>query len=184
MLFSRTEEENSDEMSEEEDSLDDDRHLTSFVSLLGVNLVLPYREPAETAADKSRVSDQTKKSTPFKTTNAAMLDGLNLDLVTNYDESFLKLWDIDAGFEMLSYMSRQTENYRREADELDQENGTMEAELNVLRRKKRDAFFLIKDYEAEAVEAERRHRQLSKMRPKKLVILVLVHRPEYFWHRL
>ncbi|OQV16220.1 hypothetical protein BV898_09704 [Hypsibius exemplaris] len=162
-------EEEDDHVDDEEDDdlILDDRHVISFISLLGVDSYPTHREATETDTEQSRIDEQTKKSAGFKATNAAFLDGMNLDSVDVYDESFLRLWDLEAGQEMLTYMMRQTESYRLEMEELDRENANMEANLNFLRRRKQDTFFQIKDLEAQAADAERRHRQLLKLKPRK-----------------
>ena len=154
---------------------DDDERIVSFVALLGVEGVPAYREAAETDTDQSRITDQTHKSEGFKATNAAMLDGLNLDTVEEYDDAFLRLWDMDAGREMLSYMARQTASYVKETAQLDRENGALAATLNELRRRKQDGYFQVQDLEVQAADAEKRHRQLAKLRPKRWG-----NRKEYF----
>ena len=169
------EESSSDEDDDEEDGV------TSFLSLLGVDpKLISYRDLKTARTDHARIKTQDETSEALHAKNVALLDNLKLEDIEDVDDEFLKLWDLEAGEEMLLYMTNQTESYRIELRSLEDENNQMENTLNGLKRRMQDGYFQIKDYDIKAEEAEKRYKQLLKIRPKRLCFCVFSCFPNRF----
>ncbi|GAV05448.1 hypothetical protein RvY_15581 [Ramazzottius varieornatus] len=158
-----------EESSSDEDD-DDEAGVTDFLSLLGVDpMLINYRDLKTTRTDHARIERQDETSEVLHAKNVAIWDNLKLEYVDidNFDDEFLRLWDLEAGDEMLQYMAKQTEGYRVELKSLDEENDKVEDVLDDLKRKMQDGYFQIRDYDLKAAEAENRYKQLVKLRPKR-----------------